>query len=269
MVSKEEKIKLLDDLIDKTEQLAFKDSNSLDEILTEGAMIIRNIIIDSYEYVRSLESVNFYSYFHPADPASEQRQWERGKERLKTLLNSIKKEIQLFGDKELIESTDDEPITERTNNIFIVHGHDESMKSEVARTIEALGLHPIILHEQPNDGLTIIEKFEKHSLNCHFAIVLLSPDDEGHPKSEEEAKKFRARQNVILELGYFVGMLGRQHVLSLVKHDPTGDLDIPNDFAGVVYTEFDKGGGWKLSIAQQLMQNGYNINANDLFKLKI
>lgn len=269
MVSKKEKIKLLDDLIEKTEQLVFGDSTSLDEIRTEGAMIIKNIINDSDEYVKSLESVNFYLLVHPSSPESQRRQWERGKERVKTLFNSIKKEIQLFGDKEIIESTNDEPTTERTNNIFIVHGHDESMKSEVARVIEALGLHPIILHEQPNDGLTIIEKFEKHSLNCHFAIVLLSPDDEGYPKSKDEAKKFRARQNVILELGYFVGKLGRQHVLSLVKHDPSGDLEIPNDFAGVVYTEYDKGGGWKLSIAQQLMQNGYSINANDLLKLKI
>lgn len=267
MVSKKEKIELLDELIEKTQKLRYQDISGLDEIRKDGEMIIKNIVEDSDEYIQSLKNVNFYVFYSPADPAVEHRQWEEGKDRMKNLFNSIKKEIQLFGDIEPIESSDEEPIIERTNNIFIVHGHDENMKSEVARTIESLGLHPIILHEQPNDGLTIIEKFEKHSLNCHFAIVLLSPDDEGYPKSDQKAKKFRARQNVILELGYFVGMLGRKNVLSLVKHDPTGNLEIPNDFAGVVYTEFDKGGGWKLEIAQQLMKNGYSINANDLLKM--
>ncbi|QBR21042.1 TIR domain-containing protein [Bacillus licheniformis] len=265
MVSKKEKIKHLDELIERTQKLSYKDSSGLDGILKDGEMIIKNIVEDSDEYIKSLKNVNFYVFYAPADPGVEQREWENGKARMKNLFNSIKKEIQLFGDKEPIDNSDEEQVIEKTNNIFIVHGHDESMKSEVARTIESLGLHPIILHEQPNDGLTIIEKFEKHSLNCHFAIVLLSPDDEGYPKSDQKAKKFRARQNVILELGYFVGVLGRENVLSLVKYDPTGDLEIPNDFAGVVYTEFDKGGGWKLKIAQQLKKNGYSINANDLF----
>ena len=54
--------------------------------------------------------------------------------------------------------------------VFIVHGHDVEAKLEVARFIEKLNLEPIILHEQANDGLTIIEKIEKYS-DVGFGIV--------------------------------------------------------------------------------------------------
>ena len=90
------------------------------------------------------------------------------------------------------------------------------MKEAVARTLEKLGLEPIILHEQENLGKTIIEKFESCSENVSFAIVLLSPDDLGYKKDKPpESAMFRARQNVILELGYFMGKLGRKNVVAL------------------------------------------------------
>jgi len=96
---------------------------------------------------------------------------------------------------------------QQSKEIFIVHGHDEAAKQEVARFIEKLGLHAIILHEQPDQGRTIIEKFEHHS-DVGFAVVLLTPDDEGHPKNEPAKAKPRARQNVVLELGHFIGIFG-------------------------------------------------------------
>lgn len=104
------------------------------------------------------------------------------------------------------------------NRVFIVHGHDETMKLDVARVIERLGLNAVILHEQSDQGMTVIEKFEQNALDCNFALILLSPDDIGYcsSKSPEEGK-CRARQNVILELGYFLGKLGRNKVLPLKK----------------------------------------------------
>ncbi|MBK8483496.1 MAG: nucleotide-binding protein [Saprospiraceae bacterium] len=101
-------------------------------------------------------------------------------------------------------------VLDMTENIFIVHGHDDRSKIEVARTIEKLGLNPIILSEQPNEGQTIIEKFELHS-NVGYAIVILTADDLGKIKTEKD-DKYRARQNVILEMGYFIGKLGRSKV---------------------------------------------------------
>lgn len=103
--------------------------------------------------------------------------------------------------------------------IFIVHGHDEGAREAVARYVERLGFEPIILHEQASQGRTIIEKIEAHS-DVGFAIVLLTPDDFGGRKGEEA--KDRARQNVLLELGYFVGRLGRARVCALKR----GELEV-------------------------------------------
>ena len=146
-------------------------------------------------------------------------------------------------------------------DIFVVHGHDEEMKQAVARTLERLGLNPIILHEQPNGGKTIIEKFEKHG-DVGFAVVLLSPDDMGYKKADgAKAAMPRARQNVILELGYFVGRLGRGKVMALKRGN---DLEVPGDFDGVVYTPFDEHEGWQKKLVKELKAADYNIDANAL-----
>ena len=95
-----------------------------------------------------------------------------------------------------------------SRKVFVVHGHDERHKQTVARFLTQLKLEPIILHEQPDQGLTIIEKFEKYSADVRCAVVILTSDDIAHPKNDPQKKEFRARQNVILELGFFAGKLG-------------------------------------------------------------
>ncbi len=150
----------------------------------------------------------------------------------------------------------------QSNQIFIVHGHDEAMKQSVARTLMKLKLDPIILHEQPNAGKTIIEKFERDSSLVGFAVVLLSPDDMGYMKDDgAEKAKPRARQNVILELGYFVGRLGRDKVMALKRGD---DLEVPSDLSGVVYTPFDSHGAWEMKLLKELKAAWYNVDANHL-----
>jgi len=123
--------------------------------------------------------------------------------------------------------------------MFIVHGHDEIAKNQVARVIERAGLKPIILHEQANAGKTIIEKFEKHGSAVGFAVVIATPDDVGaasvDPPAEPDLQP-RARQNVIGEMFWFAGRLGRDKVCALVK----GAIEMPSDFAGVVYTPMDE-----------------------------
>jgi hypothetical protein len=98
------------------------------------------------------------------------------------------------------------PISGR--RVFLVHDHDESARETAARFLEKLSLEPVILHEQPSSGRTIIEKVEQYS-EVAFALVLLAPDDVGAKHGSEQALVPRARQNVILELGYFIGKLGR------------------------------------------------------------
>ena len=120
-----------------------------------------------------------------------------------------------------------EKVTVKAPKIFIVHGHDNEAKAEVARFVERLGFQAIILHEQVSRNRTVIEKFEANS-DVSFAIVLLTPDDEGGKKGDPA--KPRARQNVVLELGYFVGRLGRDKVCALKR----GEVEIPSDFNGVI-----------------------------------
>jgi predicted nucleotide-binding protein len=151
----------------------------------------------------------------------------------------------------------------RSNKVFIVHGWDDEMKIDVARTVEKLGLQAIILHEQPNGGSrTIIEKFSDYA-DVSFAIVLLSPDDMAYTTKEKpENAKARARQNVVLELGYFMGKLGREKVFPLLKK--TYDIEIPSDYSGVVYTEYDTHGVWRYRLAKELRAGGFDVDANKL-----
>ncbi len=147
-----------------------------------------------------------------------------------------------------------------SKKIFIVHGHDSELKERVARFLERLDLEPIILHEQVNGGLTIIEKFEKNS-DVNFAIVLMTPDDLGNSKNNFEHLNPRARQNVILELGYFLGKLGRENVCALIK----GNIERPSDYDGVVYIAVDEQDGWKLLLAKELKQANLNFDGNRIF----
>lgn len=104
------------------------------------------------------------------------------------------------------------PIPNRTlesRRVFIVHGHDSAARESLARFVERLGVEAVILHEQAGRSRTIIEKLEDHS-DVDFAVILLTPDDVGAAKADRATLKPRARQNVILELGYFVGKLGRE-----------------------------------------------------------
>jgi predicted nucleotide-binding protein len=143
----------------------------------------------------------------------------------------------------------------RPREVFVVHGHDEGTREAVARFLERIGFRAIILHEQANKGRTVIEKVVEHG-DVGFAVVLLTPDDEGYKKGE--AARPRARQNVLLELGYFIGRLGRQHVCALKR----GDVELPSDFGGVVYETFDDAGGWRQALGRELHAAGFEIDWN-------
>jgi predicted nucleotide-binding protein len=138
-----------------------------------------------------------------------------------------------------------------SKDVFVVHGHDSDLKREAADVLRRAGLNPIILHEQPNGGKTIIEKFERHGGGAGFAVVLLTPDDVGGPSPDQ--LRPRARQNVIGEMFWFAGKLGRSRVCALRK----GDVEVPSDFAGVVYTNVDDRGAWKTDLLKELGAAGY------------
>lgn len=142
--------------------------------------------------------------------------------------------------------------------VFIVHGHDDAARETVARFIEKLGFEAVILHERPNKGRTIITKFREEAAGVGFAIVLMTPDDVGGAAPFVAGTlKPRARQNVVFELGFFIGELGPERVAALIK----GDIERPSDFDGVVYISLDNG-SWKAELTRELEVAGYAIDWN-------
>jgi hypothetical protein len=257
-VNTKDKIDLLNGFRSEASKLPFNDKDELDRVRRNGEMLIRNIFNATSHYLRDFSTIKFYPLY--LDPSQQDRQkaWESGKTSIINLLTSMIDELRLFGDNEVSPSKTRKQDVSQKNQVFVVHGHDEPTKTKVARFIEKLGLKAIILHEQANQGRTIIQKFEDHAATSCFAVVLLTPDDEGYPVGKNDEAKLRARQNVIFELGYFNGVLGRSNVCVLYKEG----VEIPNDYLGVVYTPLDNNDAWKLLLAREMKQAGIQIDMN-------
>lgn len=150
-----------------------------------------------------------------------------------------------------------EPIEkEKPNKVFIVHGHDTTLKLEVARLLEKQGIEAIILHEQVSAGMTIMEKIESYGNTVNAAIILFTPDDDGKAKKEEILKS-RARQNVVFEAGYFAGLLGRNKIIPIVSDD---NIELPGDLSGIIYNKDI----WQFRVIQELKKIGFDVDANKL-----
>jgi predicted nucleotide-binding protein len=172
-------------------------------------------------------------------------------------LSSIAERLELIPIDETVQpSNSGSRSLHHLKRVFVVHGHDGAARESVARYIERLGLIPVILHEQPNAGRTIIEKFEAHS-DVGYAVVLLTPDDLGRPAAAQTVVP-RARQNVVFELGFFFGKLGRKHVCALHRDD----VELPSDVQGLLYIALDTANGWQLQLAKEMKEAGLPIDMN-------
>lgn len=149
-----------------------------------------------------------------------------------------------------------------SRTVFIVHGRDEAAKQSVARFLERLDLEVVILHEQPDKGRTLVEKLEASSseVDVAYAIVILTPDDVGALTSEKDKLQPRARQNVVFELGYFIARLGRQRVRAMY----TEGVELPSDYQGVLYTQLDRPGAWRLELAREIKAAGITVDLNKI-----
>jgi predicted nucleotide-binding protein len=173
--------------------------------------------------------------------------------RIEALVELLKTEVQLAGGGAPMAAP-----APTGHRIFLVHGHDEALLQETARFLQTLDQEFVILREQPNRGRTIIEKFEDFA-DVGFAVIHLTPDDRGGQEGDAFDNQMpRARQNVILELGYFLGRLGRSRVCALYR---PGVL-IPSDYSGVLYVELDNRGAWKLELAKELKAAGFTVDMN-------
>lgn len=181
---------------------------------------------------------------------------------LKEIIDAMRTDVE--SDSSIVASSNvKRPMENSSKKIFIVHGHDDGMKNATFRTIETLGLKPIILHEQADRGKTIIEKFELYS-DVSFAVVLLSPDDICSKSSgPPENVMSRARQNVVLELGFFLGKLGRDRVLPLYRK--IDNFEIPTDLEGILFVPYDQDdGSWRLRLVRELKACGYEMDLSKL-----
>ena len=208
--------------------------------------------------ISTITSVGKYGSF-PMN--ADDHWWE--KHRKKSLQTQIK---HLEGLLELLETENSllqgkSPTLEHSktgHKIFLVHGHNEASLHKTARYLEKLNQEVIVLREQPNQGRTIIEKFEDFA-NVGFAVILMTNDDRGGKNNVEYEKQMpRARQNVIFEFGYFVGRLGRNRVCALYSEG----VEIPSDYSGVLYIPIDEQGAWRMLLAKEMRAVGLNVDMN-------
>ncbi|GAA0018536.1 TIR domain-containing protein [Bradyrhizobium diazoefficiens] len=166
------------------------------------------------------------------------------RERMDDLASSYAPEGASLGDE----------VPQFSQRVFVVHGREGEEREAVARFLEKLGLEAVILHEQPNKGRALITKFGAVASDIGFAVVLMTPDDVGGLQGQPQHP--RARQNVIFELGFFIGMLGPERVAALVS----SEVERPSDFDGVVYISIDN--DWRLPLCRELKAAGYAIDVN-------
>ena len=158
----------------------------------------------------------------------------------------------------------DRTVKPPNRNVFLVHGREAGgFRERTARVLEQLGLKAVILSEKANEGRTLIERFEKEALQVGFAVVLLTPEDIAFSPGEEPpttAKPNRARQNVVLELGYFMAKIGRNRVAALLQEG----VEVPTDILGIVDIPLDEGGAWRFLLARELIAAGFEIEVSKL-----
>lgn len=268
MFSKEkaiEKINSLVERIDKLEKLE-RGSAQFKKWVRDTQVAVEHIFGKGSRHITDFNQIRYsLGAFSNRTPEHKfQQRYIDGLENAKHILVSMIEEIQEYWEAEAEDAEDDNNIQPHhannlpaTNKVFIIHGHDAGTKETIARFISKIGLEPIILHEQANQARTIIEKLEDHA-DVGYTIALLTPDDTGSSIKEPENVGQRARQNVIFEFGYFLGKLGRERVVGLVH----GDIEIPSDYAGVLYIPIDESGAWRFLLIKELKSAGYEVDAN-------
>lgn len=151
-------------------------------------------------------------------------------------------------------------VTPSTNrNVFVIYGHDQHAKTSLEAMLRRWGLNPLILDQLPSQGQTIIEKLEAYRTQVNFAVVLATPDDEGNKANHADEKSLRARQNVVLELGMMLALLGRSRVAILLKDQVK--MERPSDIQGLIYIPFKNDvSEARLQLAQEMNAQGITID---------
>jgi predicted nucleotide-binding protein len=159
----------------------------------------------------------------------EQEDYLRRLASMKNLLKSYQEELQMIADDDEIDK-----VQRNSNEVFIIHGHDKKAIQDTKTLLyDCWGLKTIILSDRPGEGRTLIEKFEEEAKKALYAFAILTPDDVIRSSRQEY---LQARPNVVFELGWFYGRLGRKKVCILNKKGTV----IHSDLHGISRIEFDK-----------------------------
>ena len=166
--------------------------------------------------------------------------------------------------KETVEDLLKKPAAVSNNRkVFVVYGHDMNARTQLEAMLRRWDLEPLIIDQLVSSGNTIIEKLEEYTDKVDFGIVLATPDDIGYAKDCEDRKKFRVRQNVVLELGMLLAKVGRSKVAILLSQ--AEDMEKPSDIDGLIYIPFkDNVEESKVSLAKELQRNGYSLDISKL-----
>jgi predicted nucleotide-binding protein len=224
-------------------------------------VVLRNVVGDANPLYESFRKIHYSPIvWSPDTPRSRFGEAQAaGVRQAIAILNAAKLEVEISGGTP--EPVDRSMTT--GHKIFIVHGTNDARKHEVARFLRALtGYEPTILHEQANGGRTIIEKFEDHAADTAYAVVIASGDDIGRERSKDSDQP-RPRQNVVFELGFFFGSLGRNKVALLYEEG----VERPSDTDGIVRISLDEAGGWKAILARELQEAGVGVEWSALGRM--
>lgn len=253
-----DKILVLEEIKDEVQQLQYGNAKNSNELLSRVSVLIEKIFDSKVKYLNELNSIRYFLMGINCGGVESKKEtrWKEGKVKFETLINTLIYDLKMSKSLQVQNKVQEKKSNDKSK-VFIVHGHDNEAKTEVARFIERLSLEARILHEQTSSGATIIEKLDKYT-DVGFAIILYTPDDIGTVKSDLDNLNPRARQNVVFEHGLLIGKIGRNNVVALVKDT----VEIPNDISGVVYETMDSKGAWKYQVAKELKASGYTIDMN-------
>ncbi|TWT77181.1 TIR domain-containing protein [Neorhodopirellula pilleata] len=127
-------------------------------------------------------------------------------------------------------------MTERRPSVFI------GSSAEGVEIAEAIQLNldrvcEVVIWSQGLFGLSTgtLETLVERLTDFDFAVLVLTPDDLTESRGVE---KQSARDNVLIELGLFIGGLGRERTFAVF--DRGANLKVPSDLAGVTLAEYQR-----------------------------
>lgn len=236
---------------------------NFDEWLHKTEVVVRSVFGEASRIHHEIDAVRYSPriWTENTDFAPYRR---TGVQQAIAILEAAKLELEISADAANTEDSSNPTASKPSTHVFIVHGQDDARKFELSALLQNItGEQPVILHQQANGGKVLIEKLEEHGEGAGFAVVLLTGDDVGRAKQLDTSDdRARGRQNVVFEMGFFFGLIGRERVA--VLYEP--DVELPSDIIGLGYIKLDAAGGWKPKLAAELDGAGIPVDWAKLAK---